>query len=32
MKVICIIGACTVLAALAALGGHHIQKRRLEAR
>lgn len=32
MKVVCIIGTCAIMAALAVLGGHQTQKRRLKAR
>lgn len=32
MKVVCIIGAFVVMAALAVLGAHHFQKRRVRTR
>ena len=32
MKVVGIIGACAVMAVLAVLGGHHIQRRRVKTR
>lgn len=32
MKVVCIIGTLAVMAALAVLGAHHLQKRRVRTR